>query len=46
MGSLSLLVILVFVVLFVIALPTVISDFKSERQKGIKNQTVGDRRDY
>lgn len=36
MGNLLLLVMLIFVVLFAIAVPTVISDLKTQRQKDVK----------
>ncbi len=39
MGSLFLLVILVFVVLFTIAVPTVIADLKAQRQKDIEEES-------
>jgi type II secretory pathway pseudopilin PulG len=38
MSSLLLLVMLVFIVLFAIAVPTVIADVKSQRQKGIEKE--------
>ncbi len=38
MGSLLLLVMLVFVVLFAIAVPTVISDLKGQRQKDAEEE--------
>jgi hypothetical protein len=38
MSSLLLLVILVFVILFAIAVPTVIADLKNERQKDIEKE--------
>lgn len=38
MGSLLLLVLVVFIVLFAIAVPTVIADLKNQRQKNIKKE--------
>ena len=39
MGSLLLLVMLIFVILFAVAVPTVITDLKSHRQKNIATGT-------
>jgi competence protein ComGC len=38
MGGLLILVMLIFVVLFVIAVPTVITDLKSQRQKNVEKE--------
>jgi type II secretory pathway pseudopilin PulG len=38
MGSLLLIVMIIFLILFAIAIPTVISDLKTQRQKDMKKE--------
>ena len=38
MGSLLLIVMFIFIVLFAISLPTVIADLKAQRQKDVKKE--------
>jgi len=49
MGSLLLIVMLIFVVLFAISVPTVIADLKAQREKDIPpgaHQPVAEKKDF
>jgi len=45
MGSLLLIVMLIFIILFAISVPTVIADLKGQRQKGIPNGSLREKRE-
>jgi type II secretory pathway pseudopilin PulG len=45
MGSLLLIVMLIFIILFAISVPTVIADLKAQRQKDLPNGSLRERKE-